>query len=161
MNAIFYPEKSIGGGSLLFQVTLFCTLAWSVVWFLLTFSFLIFKASILPFPLAALTMEIVSTFLVLVVELLSVITGIRGNLTECRTTIVVSNILLFVGGIGAFYYMWLQTYVMMLDLAFSAILLGVDALTFLSGFWALHNTFRRQAGWAFMPYHREIDKKKQ
>lgn len=134
---VFNAERTTGGASFALQLLLFSSLMWSVVWLLLTFSFLIFKATILPFPRAALPMEFVVMFLVLIINGFGFLIGIRGNLTEDVGALGVSLAFLFVAGVGALYYMWLQTYVMMLDLAFSAVFLGINCLCVFFGILAL------------------------
>ncbi|EPY33148.1 transmembrane protein [Strigomonas culicis] len=140
---MYNAERTIGGASFPFQLMLVVSMGWSVVWLLLTFSFLIFKATVVPFPPAALPMEIIACFLVLVVQVVAALLGMRGNLTEDASTILISLLLLAIVAVGAIYYMWLQTYVMMLDLAFSAILLGCNGLTLLCGVWAAQRAVTR------------------
>ncbi|KAH9577189.1 hypothetical protein LSM04_008961 [Trypanosoma melophagium] len=126
-----------GGGSLCFQLLLYCSCGWSCVWFIVTLSLLIYKGTLLYFPPAAQPMEIVSAFLLLMVDLAACIIGSRGNVTEETTSMILSIILLLVAVLGAMYYMWFQTYVMMLDLAFSATLLGFNGLGVLTGLYGV------------------------
>lgn len=131
-----------GGASFLFQLLLLFSVGWCVLWWMLTLGFLIFKAIYLPFPPAALPMEIVASVLVVVIDVFGVLIGVRGNKTENIMTLVLSAFLIAVAAVGAIYYMWLQTYVLMLDLAFSAIFLGINALTVLLAMWAAQNASR-------------------
>jgi transmembrane protein 216 len=131
-----------GGASLLFHLMLLFSVAWCVLWWMLTLGFLIFKAIHLPFPPAALPVEIVTSVLVVVINLFGVLIGFRGNRTESTTSLTLSAFLLAIAAVGAIYYMWLQTYILMLDLAFSAIFLGINALSVLLAFWAAQNAVR-------------------
>ncbi|GET92160.1 hypothetical protein, conserved [Leishmania tarentolae] len=131
-----------GGASFSFHLLLFMSIGWASIWWIVTVSLLIFKALHLPFPPAALPMEIVASFLVLLVNAFGVLIGIRGNKTENTSTIVISATLLAISAVGAIYYMWLQTYVLMMDLAFSAFYLGVNGIAILLGFWATQSVAR-------------------
>lgn len=131
-----------GGASFLFQLALFFSVAWCVLWWMLTLGFLIFKAIYLPFPPAALPMEIVASVLVIVVNVFAFLIGNRGNKTENVVTLILSAVLFIIAAVGAIYYMWLQTYVLMLDLAFSAIFLGINGLTIVLAVWASQNAAR-------------------
>ncbi|ORC93481.1 uncharacterized protein TM35_000013580 [Trypanosoma theileri] len=126
-----------GSGSLCFQLLLYCCCGWSCIWFIVTLSLLIYKGTVLYFPPAAQPMEIVSSFLLLMVDVAAFFLGSRGNITEETTPMIFSIILLLVAVLGAMYYMWFQTYVMMLDLAFSATLLAFNGLGLLAGFYGL------------------------
>lgn len=126
-------ERVVGGASFSFQLLLLGSLGWGIVWVLLTVGLLVFKATALPFPPAALPMEIVACVLAVIVNSVGCITAIRGNLTEEGTTIFMGLFLIIVAGVGALYYMWLQTYVLRLDLFFSAIFLAINCLTLLLG----------------------------
>ncbi|RNF12137.1 transmembrane protein 216 [Trypanosoma conorhini] len=143
MNA---GSSTVGGPSLSFQLLLYGSSGWSGIWFILTLALLIYKGTLLPFPPAALPMEIVSAFFLLVVDIAALSLGTRGNLTEEVGTSCLALGLLLVAAVGAVYYMWLQTYVMMLDLAFSAILLGLNILTVLAGVYALQGVVRAKRG---------------
>lgn len=144
-------ERAVGGASFAFQLLILCSLGWSAIWLILTVSFLIYKATILPFPPAAFPMEIIASFLVLGVEVIASLIGTKGNLTEDASTIVVSIGLLIVSAVGAFYFMWLQTYVMMLDLAFSAVFFGLILLATLSGLESLRRSLQRLKVPEFIP----------
>lgn len=87
-------------------------------------------------------MEIVASFLVLLVNTFGVLIGMRGNKTEGTSAIVISAVLLSIAAVGAIYYMWLQTYVLMMDLAFSATYLGINCVAILLGFWATQSVTR-------------------
>ncbi|EPY29429.1 hypothetical protein AGDE_09960 [Angomonas deanei] len=88
-------------------------------------------------------MEIIACFLVMAVEGIAVVLGMRGNFTENSTTIIISICFLIVSLVGALYYMWLQTYVLKLDLVFSAILLGFNGVSVLCGAWAVQRAITR------------------
>ncbi|KAF8296002.1 hypothetical protein C3747_356g12 [Trypanosoma cruzi] len=131
-----------GGPSLSFQLLLYGSAGWSGIWFVVTLGLLIYKGSTLQFPPAALPMEIVSALLLLVIDFAALSLGTRGNLAEEVGTSCLAIGLLLVAAVGAIYYMWLQTYVMMLDLAFSAILLGLNVLAVLAGVYAVQGAIR-------------------
>ncbi|KAG5468568.1 hypothetical protein CUR178_01401 [Leishmania enriettii] len=131
-----------GGASFPYQLQLLFSIGWASIWWVVTLGLLIFKAFHLPFPPAALPMEVVASVLVLIVNAFGVLIGIRGNKTESPSTILISTALLGITTVGAIYYMWLQTYVLMLDLAFSAIYVGINGVGILLGFWATQNVAR-------------------
>lgn len=118
------------------------SIGWAGAWWLLTLGFLIFKALYLPFPPAALPMEIVASFLILAVNIFAFLMGVRGNKSENVAAIAISALLLVISAVGAIYYMWLQTYVLMLDLAFSAIYLGINAFSAILALGAAHSASR-------------------
>ncbi|AAZ10962.1 putative membrane protein, putative [Trypanosoma equiperdum] len=134
--------------SLLFQVLLYCTCSWCVFWFVTTLSLLIFKGATLYFPPTALFMEIISVFLLLVLGISTLALGKRGNLLEEVGSTSLTVFLLLVGIGGAVYYMWLQTYVMMLDFIVSLVMLVLDTLTALCGACTAFGLFRsRRSKW--------------
>ncbi|RNF01834.1 transmembrane protein 216, partial [Trypanosoma rangeli] len=91
-------------------------------------------------------MESVSAFLLLLVDIAALVLGTRGNLTEEVSTSCLALCLLVVASVGAAYYMWLQTYVTMLDLVFSAILLGLNILAALAGVYVVQGVVRAKRG---------------
>jgi transmembrane protein 216 len=103
------------------------------MWFILTLALLIYKATFLIYPDAALGLEITGCLLVWLVEIGAVKLVKKGNLTENVTFLGAGLGLKLVTCIGAIYYMWLQVYVMRLDVGFSATLLTMDALAVLLG----------------------------
>ena len=125
-NALVAPNSSLGLQLLLITSAIFCP-----CWFLLTLALLIYKATFLPYPPTALGFEITCTFLVWFVQIGAVQQGKKGNLTENIPTLAVGMLLLLLVCGGAIFYMWGQTYVMMLDLGFSASLLALDGLAVL------------------------------
>ncbi|ESL11840.1 hypothetical protein TRSC58_00401 [Trypanosoma rangeli SC58] len=137
---------TVGGPSLSFQLLLYGSFGWSGIWFIVTLALLIYKGTLLPFPPAALPMEIVSAFLLLLVDIAALFLGTRGNLTEEVSTSCLTLCLLVVASVGATYYMWLQTYVTMLDLVFSAILLSLHILAALAGVYAVQGVVRAKRG---------------
>ena len=126
--------SSDGSSSLFLQLLLITCAIFCPMWWILTLALLIYKAIILPYPPTALGLEITCSLLVWLVQIGAVNQGKRGNLTENIPTLAVGVLLIFVTVCGATYYMWFQTYVMMLDLGFSATLLALNGLAFI---WAL------------------------
>ena len=124
-------SRGKGGASFPLQLLLIVALLACPVWVITTIALLIYKGTILPFQPAALPMEIIGVALVYGVQYFGCSFGKRGNLTETTSVLIVSVVLLLISGIGMFYYMWLQTYVMMLDLGMSASMLGLNGLTIL------------------------------
>jgi transmembrane protein 216 len=134
-----HTARGKGGASFPLQLTLHLSRLFSVPWWLLTLALLIYKGVILPFPTAALPMEIVGSALVLMVHWVACDMGKKGNLTESPRLLLVSMLLMACATFGAIYFMWLQTYVMRLDLAFSAVFLGFDGLALVFSVVALQN----------------------
>ena len=102
---------------------LFCPIWWAI-----TFSLLIYKITFLPFPPTAFGFEITCTVLLWIVQVGAVSHIKRGNLTEHPATLGLSVVFTVLTIAGAIYYMLLQTYVMMLDLGFSAVVLILNVL---------------------------------
>lgn len=121
---------------------------------MLTIALLIFKGVFLPFPRAALPIEICVSVFALLSNAFGVMLGVRGNLTENGPTIFVGVGLVLVSSVAAIYFMWLQTYVLMLDLAFSAIYVGVNSLTVIVGLLCGRVAL---AGIQVRPYHRIVE----
>lgn len=93
-------------------------------------------------------MEIISVFLLLVLGISTLALGKRGNLLEEVGSTSLTVFLLLVGIGGAVYYMWLQTYVMMLDFIVSLVMLVLDTLTALCGACTAFGLFRsRRSKW--------------
>ncbi|CAC9536688.1 Predicted membrane protein [Leishmania donovani] len=134
--------STTGGASFPFHLQLLTSIGCAAIWWIVTLGLLIFKALYLPFPPAALPMEVVASFLVLLVNAFGVFIGMRGNKMESTSAIVISTVLLSIAAVGAIYYMWLQTYVLMMDLAFSATYLGINGVAILLGFWATQSVAR-------------------
>ncbi|KAG5468156.1 hypothetical protein LSCM1_02131 [Leishmania martiniquensis] len=135
-------DGTAGGASFSYHLQLLVSIGWAAIWWMMTLGLLVFKALRLPFPPAALPMEIVASFLVLIVNAFSVLIGMRGNKTENPSTILISAALLAIATAGAVYYMWLQTYVLILDLAFSAIYVGINGVALLLSVWAAQSVAR-------------------
>jgi transmembrane protein 216 len=131
--------RGSGGVSFPLQIFLNIALVFSPFWWAITFSLLIYKGTRLPFPNAALPVEIVVSALLVGLQYIAVRFGKRGNLTESTKILLVAAALLTVASVGFIYYMWLQTYVMMLDLAFSAAQLGLNGITLLMCVVAIQN----------------------
>lgn len=134
-----HTARGKGGASFPLQLMLHVGRLFSIPWFLLTLSLLIYKGTVLPFPEAALPMEIIASALVLLVHWVACSTGKHGNLTESPRMLLLSMFLMACATFGAFYFMWLQTYVMRLDLAFSAVFLGFNGLALVLSVVGLQN----------------------
>lgn len=132
-----YSDRPVGGASLLFQLLLLSSVGWSFIWLLLTVSLLGYKGDKLFYSTTSLVLDIISCVLTVVVNIFGFRLGVRGNLTEEIKTIAVSLLFFFIAGCGAFYFMWFQSYVMKLDLAFSACFLGINVITVIGGIWAI------------------------
>ncbi|KAG5493835.1 hypothetical protein JKF63_01667 [Porcisia hertigi] len=148
-------DGATGGASFSFHLLLLLSIGWAAIWWITTLGLLIFKAFYLPFPPSALPMEIIASFFVLLVNSFGVLIGLRGNKMENGSTLVTSAVFLAIAAVGAIYYMWLQTYVLMLDLAFSATYLGINGFAVLFGLWATRNVVRLARVPAF---HLEIER---
>lgn len=132
-------QRPLVGASFPLQLFLIINHLYCPFWGLLTLALLIFKAVNLYFPKGALAGEIIGVFLLYFVHYFSCALGKRGNLTEQLATLLVGGILQIVAAVGAIYYMWLQTYVMRLDLGFSATMLALDGAAFIFTIVAVQN----------------------
>jgi transmembrane protein 216 len=136
-----HSARGKGGASFPLQVFLHLSRWFSFPWFLVTLALLIYKGVNLPYPQdVALPIEIVAAFLVLVVQWIAVNVGKKGNLTESPRLMLLSIVLLVIVLFGIVYFMWLQTYVMRLDLGVSATFLCFEGLAFVFSIVGLQNT---------------------
>lgn len=133
-----YDGRPVGGASLLFHLLHLFSLIWSMVWLIVTITLLGIKGAKLPFTPGALPIEIISSVLVIVVNFVGCSFAKAGNLTEEIKTIAISLAFFVVAIGGIVYFMWFQSYVMILDLALSAVFLGVNGILVFSGVWAIH-----------------------
>ena len=129
------PEASNFGLQLLFILAV----CFNPIWGIITLALLIFKATYLPFPPTALGFEIAGAVGVYICEVLGVHFGKRGNLTEHVTALALGLGLLLVASAGQLYFMYFQTYVMMLDLGLSATFLGMNGFCVIVGLVTLQN----------------------
>ncbi|CUI14653.1 membrane-associated protein, putative [Bodo saltans] len=135
-----HSARGKGGASFPLQIFLHLGRFFSVPWFVITLALLIYKGVKLPFPQdVALPLEIVSSFLVMAIHWVAVNVGIKGNLTESPRLLLLSILLNAVILFGIIYFMWLQTYVMRLDLGVSATYLSLVGLTFVFSLVGLQN----------------------
>lgn len=139
MNTQQFTSRGKKGASFPLQLMFHLSRPCSVVWTCITFSMLLYKGTVLPFPIAALPCELISVVLVCVLQFTSSSFGVRGNLTESPFLLLVALLLLLVGSFGVAYFCFLQTYVMRMDLGVSAAMLGVNGLTLLFGVVGVQN----------------------
>lgn len=132
-------SRGKGGASFPLQLMLLISLGFAPVWLIITIALLIYKATVLPYADYAFGLEVVAPVLFFIVHFLSFKFGTRGNLTESLPILVVALILMLITSFGSIYYMWLQTYVLRLDLGISAASLGINGLTVLLYLVALRN----------------------
>ena len=115
------------------------------IWWAITFSLLIYKVTFLRFPATAFGFELTCTFLLWAVQAGAVTFIKRGNLTENPPFLALGIAFAFVTAGGAAYYMYGQTYVMMLDLGFSATMVALNVLLLLGGFVTMQSFGRDNA----------------
>lgn len=132
-------SRGKGGASFPLQLMLLFSVAFAPVWLIITNSLLIYKITVLPYADYAFGLEFVAPFLFLGVHLMSYKFGTRGNLTESLPILAVALLLMLIATFGSIYYMWLQTYVLRLDLGISATSLGINGLTALLYLVAMRN----------------------
>lgn len=122
-------SRGKGGASFPLQLMLLLSVGICPLWVICTVSLMIFKGVTFPYADYALGLEIAAPFLFLIVHIVGFNVGKRGNLTESFPMLLVASVLILLCCVAGFYYMWLQTYVLMMDLYMSAIYLGVCAIT--------------------------------
>lgn len=132
-------SRGKGGASFPLQLLLLLSVFMCIIWFIITVSLMIFKGVNFPYADYALGLEIAAPFLFVIIHLMAFSVGKRGNLTESLPMLVVAGALVLLCAVAGFYYMWLQTYVLMLDLYISAFYLGVCGLTLLFSIVAMQN----------------------
>jgi transmembrane protein 216 len=121
------------------QLLLLTTVWTSPVWFCITLGLTIYKGILLPFPPAALPLEIIGVVALQMVQVFAFQAAKRGNLTETFAYLALGILLLIMTCGGLTYFMWFQTYVMQLDLAISAMFLALNGLSVLFCVGALSN----------------------
>uniref|UniRef100_A0A7S1W7D2 Uncharacterized protein n=1 Tax=Neobodo designis TaxID=312471 RepID=A0A7S1W7D2_NEODS len=109
------------------------------IWWAMTFSLLIYKITFLRYPPTAFGFEIVSTALVWITQAGAVTFIKRGNLTENPPFLALGVGFAVVTAGGAAYYMYGQTYVMMLDLGFSATMVAINGILILGGVFTMQS----------------------
>lgn len=124
-------SRGKGGASFPLQLMLLVSFGICPLWMICTVSLMIYKGVAFPYADYAFGLEVSAPILFLIVHLVGFNVGKRGNLTESRRMLMVAAFLLLLCCVAAFYYMWLQTYVLMMDLYISAIYLGVCGVTIL------------------------------
>lgn len=156
-----YSERPVRGCSLLFQLVLLLSLLWSLVWFVGTLVLLIVKYFSLPFPGAAFPVEVVASFLVIVVHFLGFFWGRAGNLCEQIGKIGMSLFFFFLCILGSIYFMWFQSYIMKLDVALSCVYLLINCFTLLLGIWAIYvASVQASAPFAFLETNGKVKNSK-
>ena len=110
------------------QICLSLSIYFCPAWWALTFSLLIYKGSVFPYPPTALGFEIATTFIIYFIQYWGVRLSKRGNLTEQTGTLGVGVVLLLMVVGGLIFYALGQTYVMRLDQGFSVTFLILDGL---------------------------------
>ncbi|KAI9338087.1 hypothetical protein DFJ73DRAFT_587271 [Zopfochytrium polystomum] len=105
--------------SLPLQILLFFNSQYYVVEWLVLLGCLIYKGTFLPFPPAALQLEIFGLFPFALLEACRLFIGVRGNKLEEKGTVGIFLGLSIIAFFGHLFYCWWQTYVLVLDAAFA------------------------------------------
>ena len=133
-------NRSVAGCSFPLQIFLVLSLLFTPFWFVLTIALLSFKVANLPFPSnAAIALEFIGALLLWLVQWRSAEQAKAGNLTEQSGPLGIGVLGLLFSTAGAVYYMRGQTYVMRLDLGFSATLVAINGLCILLSLAALNS----------------------
>ncbi|XP_016324471.1 transmembrane protein 80 isoform X1 [Sinocyclocheilus anshuiensis] len=116
--------------SVLLQILLYLSAAYSVFYFLSTLSMIIYKTYVLSYPDDRLALDVCLLFLMASLEVLRVYWGIRGNLQESESY-TASNLIAAV--LLALYFVIWQSYVLRADVIVGSILICLYGLTGIVG----------------------------
>jgi transmembrane protein 216 len=137
--------KAVAGVSFPLQFCLAFSLIYTPIWGIVSLGLMIFKAVQLPFPsVEAIVLEFIGIVILYILQWQAAELAKKGNLTELSGPLGVGTALQFLTAGGAVYYMRFQTYVMRLDLGFSAALLANIGLCCLLGLFAMHSISNSQ-----------------
>ncbi|XP_077051820.1 transmembrane protein 80-like [Siphateles boraxobius] len=123
--------------SVLLQILLYLSAAFSVFYFLSTLSMIIYKTHVLSYPVDRLALDVCLLFLMAGLEVLRVYWGFRGNLQESEGYTGSNLITTGATVLLALYFVIWQSYVLRADVIIGAILLCFYGLTGIVGLWTL------------------------
>ncbi|XP_050954974.1 transmembrane protein 80 isoform X1 [Labeo rohita] len=119
--------------SVLLQILLYLSAAYSVFYFLSTLSMIIYKTYVLSYPSDRLALDVCLVFLMASLELLRVYWGIRGNLQESESYTASNLIATGATVLLALYFVIWQSYVLRADVIIGSILICLYGLTGIVG----------------------------
>ncbi|XP_062277544.1 LOW QUALITY PROTEIN: transmembrane protein 80-like [Scomber scombrus] len=125
--------------SVTLQVLLKLTTVYFVFYFLFTLSLIIRKSLVLSYPVEALASDVSALFLLAALEFLHFFCGVKGNLTESESYLLINLIVTVTTIVLTVYFLVWQTYVMWVDVVISSVLLVVYGLNGILAF----STFAR------------------
>ncbi|XDV53437.1 hypothetical protein PO909_021936, partial [Leuciscus waleckii] len=135
--------------SVLLQILLYLSAAFSVFYFLSTLSMIIYKTHVLSYPVGRLALDVCLLFLMAGLEVLRVYWGLRGNLQESEGYTGLNLIGTGATVLLALYFVIWQSYVLRADVIIGAILICFYGLTGIVGFGTLAG-FRSVYSWLWL-----------
>ncbi|XP_051884789.1 transmembrane protein 80-like isoform X3 [Pristis pectinata] len=99
-----------------------------VFYFLATFLMVIYKSQVFSFPDGNLALDLILLILMVILEVIRLYHGFKGNLTEEVVPIVINLVLTIGSMLLSLYYLLWQTYVLKADVIINAILLAIYGL---------------------------------
>ncbi|XP_060694809.1 transmembrane protein 80-like isoform X1 [Hemiscyllium ocellatum] len=97
-------------------------------YFLATLLMIIYKSQVFSFPDGYLAVDLILLILMLILEVIRLYFGFKGNLTEEEVPIVTSLVLTIGNVMLSLYYLLWQTYVLKADVIINALLLVIYGL---------------------------------
>uniref|UniRef100_A0A3P9IQT4 Transmembrane protein 80 n=1 Tax=Oryzias latipes TaxID=8090 RepID=A0A3P9IQT4_ORYLA len=131
VNDVCLVGRSVHAGvlsSVPLQLLLRLTSIYFIIYFLFTLGLLVKKSVVLSYPPDALVYDVALLFLLAALEVLHLLCGVKGNLTESGGYILANIIVTAATILLTVYFLVWQTYVMRADVIISGILLAAYGL---------------------------------
>ncbi|XP_073725058.1 transmembrane protein 80-like [Misgurnus anguillicaudatus] len=130
-------KKTIVISSVLLQILLYLSAAYSVLYFICTLAMIIYKTQVLSYPDGQLALDVCLLFLMAGLEVLRIYWGVRGNLQESEGYVGLNLIATGATVLLALYYILWQSYVLRADVIIGTILICLYGITGIVGFGTL------------------------
>ncbi|XP_051884787.1 transmembrane protein 80-like isoform X1 [Pristis pectinata] len=129
---VFSPAVNVNSAAVLSSIPLQMiynfNIFYYVFYFLATFLMVIYKSQVFSFPDGNLALDLILLILMVILEVIRLYHGFKGNLTEEVVPIVINLVLTIGSMLLSLYYLLWQTYVLKADVIINAILLAIYGL---------------------------------
>ncbi|XP_059831592.1 transmembrane protein 80-like isoform X2 [Hypanus sabinus] len=110
------------------QMIYYLNICYYIFYFLTTLLMVIYKSQVFSFPDGNLALDLILLILMVILEVIRLYHGFKGNLTEEAIPIVINMVLTIGSMLFSLYYLLWQTYVLRADVIINAILLVIYGL---------------------------------
>ncbi|XP_072128456.1 transmembrane protein 80-like isoform X1 [Mobula birostris] len=110
------------------QMVYYLNICYYIFYFLTTLLMVIYKSQVFSFPDGNLALDLILLNLMIILEVIRLYHGFKGNLTEEAIPIVINMVLTIGSMLFSLYYLLWQTYVLRADVIINAILLVIYGL---------------------------------